>query len=229
MQRGRVAHFHVPHVLGSDVPDELVGDPLQRLRRLHHGQRDLVLREVFLETARPLHRQGLRQRVRRVRREPNSLGPGQLEHRLGTEASVQMDVQLRLGPAAQRLFRQAGRSAARRDHDAEDPPALAHRAAGIHRPPHAVRHVGGVAREQRGEIAVECRDRVLHGGATRHAHRPLVHEHAQLVHHHPPAPFLCNRASSGAAIGCRSTARYWMKASRSITPRSAAGLPTSIV
>src|SRR2546427_20564 len=55
-----------------------------------------------------LDRQRLGEPVGRVGGEPHTLSPRQLEHRLGSQRSVQVHVQLGLGPAPQQLLGEAG-------------------------------------------------------------------------------------------------------------------------
>ena len=184
VQRRRVAHLNIAHVLSRGVDDELVRDPLERLGGLHHRQSDLVLGQVFLEAARALDRQRARERLRRVRRQPDALRARQVEHRLRPEAPIEVHVQLGLGPAPQQVLGEARGTLPGGHHHAEDGAPLTHGIARVHRAPHAVRGVRGAAHEQAGELAVEHLHRVAHRRAARHAHRLLVDEDAQLARAH---------------------------------------------
>ena len=201
-QRG-VAHLDVPHVFPRRVHHELVRDPLQRGRRLHHRERDGVLLEILLEALRRGDHQRAGQTLRRVRRQPHALDPGQLEHRRRPQAAVEMHVQLRLGPGSQRLLRQPRRPAPGGDDDPQHRARLADRVAGIDRPPHAVGDVRAVAGEQVGERTIERGDGVAHRRPAGDVHRPLVDEHPQAVRAHRPSRW--NRAPSGALTGCGRT------------------------
>src|SRR2546430_7462763 len=71
-----------------------------------------------------LDRQRLGEPVGRVGGEPHTLSPRQLEHRLGSQRSVQVHVQLRLGPAPQQLLGEAGRAPPPPPHPPHEPAPL---------------------------------------------------------------------------------------------------------
>ena len=125
-----------------------------------------------------LYEQGLRQAFGRIRREAHALGTRELEHRGGTKAAIQVDVQFRLGPAPQRVLGKTGWTLAGAHHHAKDRSALAHGIAGVHRPPHPVGHVRRPASHQLRERVVERFHGVAHLRPARHRHRALVHEDA---------------------------------------------------
>src|SRR5688572_15338993 len=104
----RVAHLHVPHVLGRAVLGQLVGDALERIRHLQHRQRDVERLEVVAQA--PHLRPGdelPRQLGRGLRRQADALLLRQLPDRARPERSVEVEVEVGLRQAAQRLGREA--------------------------------------------------------------------------------------------------------------------------
>ena len=101
-----------------------------------------------------------------------------------------MDVQLRLGPAAQRLLRD-GRSPPRRHHHSEHAARFPDRVPGIHLPTHAVGDVRRRGGQQVCETVIERGHGVAHRSAPGHVDGTLVHEHAQPCH---GAPKIAKRA-----------------------------------
>jgi hypothetical protein len=79
------------------VEHELVGDPLEGHRRLHHTDGDLVPLQVLLEAVRMADEHGIRERLGVVRREAHVLLPCELQHGLRPDTAVEVDVQLGFG------------------------------------------------------------------------------------------------------------------------------------
>ena len=162
VQHRREAHLDVAHAVAPGVDRQLVRDPLERLGRLQHGERDVELREVVLEAPRVVDAHELAQRVGVVARDRLLVLARQLEQRLGTDGAVEVAVQLGLRQAAEQLRRDwkarrhdVVRRAGAGRHDAEDG-TRAHHGGRIQRKPAAVgddatafTHPGGLARIER--------------------------------------------------------------------------------
>ena len=125
----------------------------------------------------------------------------QLQHRRGPERTVEMHVQLDLGPAAQGVLREPRFALApRRDDHSVDGARFAHRVAGVDRAAGGVRHVGRAVEQPR-QAVIRLRDRVAHARTPRDFYRLVVDEnpHQRSVR--------WKRTSLGASTGDRSTPR----------------------
>ncbi len=105
-QRRAVANLNVADALPRRVFHHLVGDPLQRIRRLQQRHGDIKAAEVVLEAARIIHEHEAAKCFGIGGGELHLGGARELQHRLGPERSVEMHVQLRLGQARDQLARE---------------------------------------------------------------------------------------------------------------------------
>ena len=93
-------------------------------------------------------------------------------------------MQLRLGPAPQRLLGELRGTAPRRHDHPKNGARFADGIGGVDPPADAVGDVRGLAGEQLREGAVVPRDGVPHGGAARDLDRLFIDKDAQRLRHH---------------------------------------------
>ena len=108
VQYGSVSRFDIPHSFRRRVRRELVGDALDRRRRLHYRERRLKALEVVLEVPRigDLHVVGQASSV--AARHRNAMLRAKLDQRLRTNGAVEVTMQLRFRKPPQDLPRHRG-------------------------------------------------------------------------------------------------------------------------
>jgi len=101
IEDGTEASLQVPYVLPGVVLTELIGDALNALRVLHERKREVKALEVVLEVPGVVHDHVVVELRRIIRRELHGPLGGELDHRRGAQAPVQVHVQLRLRESEQ--------------------------------------------------------------------------------------------------------------------------------
>jgi hypothetical protein len=105
VEHGGVADLDVAHAFPPRVLGELVGDPLERVGRLHHLERDVEAGEVLLEVPRVVDPHVVGELLGGGPGHRRAILAAELEQRGRPEGAIEVTVQLRLREAAEQVAR----------------------------------------------------------------------------------------------------------------------------